>query len=118
MKRENIIEQLENMDNASVVDLHNRVCENTQHMDNHIFQMGEIDEQIGYGTFTELYDRVCHDDFNVNHDYFYFDGYALIHSCDYAEDGPVDTSAIADEVERNPERYTDYFDFDDEDDDD
>ena len=46
-----------------------------------LYNMDDFDEIIGEGyTPTELAQRIFFGDFNINHDYFYFNGYANLES--------------------------------------
>jgi hypothetical protein len=57
--------------------------------DDRCYSMDEIDEILGDRKPSELLNMVS-SDFNYNDDYFYFDGYGNLESCDYKEDRYLD----------------------------
>jgi hypothetical protein len=57
--------------------------------DDRCYSMDEIDEILGDRKPSELLSMVS-SDFNYNDDYFYFNGYGNLESCDYKEDRYLD----------------------------
>ena len=49
-----------------------------------LYNMDDFDEMMEGYTPTELAERIFFGDFDINHDYFYFNGYAnLVSICEY-----------------------------------
>ena len=75
-------------------DLAVEVCEELDSWDGFLgddrcYSMDEIDEILGDRKPSELLNMVS-SDFNYNDDYFYFDGYGNLESCDDKEDHYLD----------------------------
>jgi hypothetical protein len=98
--------------------------------DDRCYSMDEIDEILGDRKPSELLNMVS-SDFNYNDDYFYFNGYGNLESCDYKEDRYLDVftheeildeyldkyfrcdlSRKYDDFEKLAEEWNDYTDYD------
>lgn len=72
---EKILETISNMNNNEIVSLHNEYCINAFYPDDHIYTMNEIDEQLEGYTPMEIIRKTANNNFNIDDDYFVFDGY-------------------------------------------
>lgn len=80
---EKVREAIENMGNAEAVDMWNNYCEACNLYDDIIYNMSEFDELMeGYAP-SEVARMCCYGDFCITHDYFWFDGYGNLESCDF-----------------------------------
>lgn len=85
---EKIKEFLEELGTADIIMLHNQYCEESNNMDDYIYNMEEFDEIMQGMTPWEVA-RACFygHEFCPAHDYFRFNGYANLESFDYAPGG-------------------------------
>lgn len=101
---EKIKSVLEDMDTAEIIAVHNEYCNETNNMDDYIYEMGEFDEIMGSMEPWEIA-RACFygHEFCPAHDYFRFNGYANLESFDFAPEGNsgIYISDIADYIDRN-----------------
>lgn len=77
---------IEDMDDSDAVALHNEYCYKTNGYDDEIFEMerfAEICENMGP---LDIAMKIFYGDFNPNHKYFHYDGYANFESTDFPTD--------------------------------
>ena len=77
---------IEDMDTSDAVALHNEWCYKTNNYDDEIIEMERFDELCGSMTPLEIASKIFYGDFNPNHNYFRYDGYANFESTDYPTD--------------------------------
>lgn len=77
----------------------NEYCDENNMMDDYIYSMDEFDEIMGGMTPLEIAQRIFYGhEFNPNHDYFWFNGYANLESSDWTNQYcPIDLSVLEDE---------------------
>lgn len=80
---EKVREAIENMDDAEVVDIWNNYCEACKCPDDIIYSMLEFDEIMEYCTPWKIARACCYGDFWATHDYFWFNSYGNLESCDF-----------------------------------
>ena len=85
---EKIKEFLEELDTVDIIMLHNQYCEESNNMDDYIYNMEEFDEIMQGMTPWEVA-RACFygHEFCPAHDYFRFNGYANLESFNFAPGG-------------------------------
>ena len=77
---------IEDMDTSDAVALHNEYCYKTNNYDDEIFEIdrfSEICESMGP---LDIAMKIFYGDFNPNHNYFRYDGYANFESTDFPTD--------------------------------
>lgn len=67
-------EVLENMSDSDIVDIWNRYCEECNYYDDRIEYMSELDELLYGMKPMDIINTFCDSAFNVNDDYFWFNG--------------------------------------------
>ena len=79
---------LEEISTSDIITIHNEYCNESNNMDDYIYDMSEFDEIMGNMTPWEVA-RCCFygHEFCPAHDYFRFNGYANLESFDYAPGG-------------------------------
>lgn len=94
---ERIKEVLDEQTTEELIEIHNRYCEETNNMDDEIFGMDMFDEICDGRTPTDIAQSIFFGDFNPNHSYFCYNGYANFVSFDYSDEdnSPIYTSDIA-----------------------
>ena len=93
---EKIAECLGDMSFSELVDIHNQYCQSENYMDDWIYSMGEFDEILGETKPHELASLIFYGDFNPNHDWFAFDGYANLVSFSYDDKNcPIDIDDLS-----------------------
>ena len=101
---EKIKSALEGMDTAEIITVHNEYCNESNNMDDYIYEMCEFDEIMNSMKPWEVA-RACFygHEFCPAHDYFRFNGYANLESFDFAPEGNsgIYISDIADYIDRN-----------------
>lgn len=82
---------------SELLDLHNEYCEVGGDSDDMIELMDNFEELLG-DSFSEIYPRLG--EFNMNDDFFWFDGYGNINSGDIGDaiDAKVDWDSIAEAI--------------------
>ena len=88
---------IEDMDTSDAVSLHNEYCYETNNYDDEIIEMERFDEICDGMKPLEIATKIFYGDFNPNHDYFRYNGYANFESTDYPTDW-IYPSDIAREV--------------------
>lgn len=99
-----IIEYLENLDDNTLLQLHNDYCDHNKYYDDHIYYMSELDDLLYGKTPSEVIDLAGGIDTNA--DYFQYTIYG-IQSFDNVSDY-VDLDALADYIIDNDEDLNDY----------
>ena len=77
---------IEDMDESDAVALHNEYCYETNDYDDEIIDMERFDEICEGMTPSDIANHIFYGDFNPNHNYFRYDGYANFESTDYPTD--------------------------------
>lgn len=111
-----IIEYLEDLDDATLVQHHNQYCENTRHSDDMIYVNDEEFFEINYS--DKAYDalRAAHyGEYNWNDKWVRFNGQANLQSFNDPEDD-VDFNDIAADILENERKYSGFV-LEDEDED-
>lgn len=85
-KIETIKNIIEGMDESDAVALHNEWCYETNNYDDEIIEMERFDEICEGMTPIDIANHIFYGDFNPNHSYFRYDGYANFESTDYPTD--------------------------------
>lgn len=98
-----IIEVLDEQTTEELIAIHNRYCDETNNLDNEIFDMEMFDEICVGMTPTDIANRIFYGDFKIRDDYFRFNGYANFESFNYADDerSGIYTSDIARWIDEN-----------------
>ena len=121
MLYDDIANVLDNLENWQIVDVHNSFADG----DNWIYSMNDFNDIMDGLAPIDIANRVFYGEFNPNHDYFVFNGYANLESSDYPEDF-VDIDVIINYAIDNDYDYNideirdlldDYYNDDDDDDD-
>ena len=79
---EELVEVLDNLSTDDLVNIHNEHYS----ADDEIFSMDMFDEMCNGMTPTDIAQRIFFGDFNPNHNYFKFDGYANFESTGFPKD--------------------------------
>ena len=74
---------IEDMDDSDAVALHNEWCYEINDYDGEIIEMERFDEFCEGMTPSDIAMKIFYGDFNPNHDYFRYDGYANFESTDF-----------------------------------
>lgn len=77
---------IEDMDTSDAVALHNEWCYETNNYDDEIIEMERFDEICGGMKPSDIARSIVYGDFNPNHNYFRFNGYANFESTDWPTD--------------------------------
>lgn len=110
-------EQIDDLSSDAVVALHNAWCDDKGYSDDFILSTDEFDGYYDGCTPTEIALAVRCGDYNPNHEWFQFNGYANPVSTDYPSDF-VDVDCISEWAYENKIDLYDYgFDIDFYDDD-
>lgn len=96
-----IKEILDNLSDEELLNIHNAYDD---YGDNEIFFMDMFDEMCDGMTPTDIAQRIFFGDFNPNHNYFKYNGYANFESGDFPRDW-IDISDIANYMYDNWESY-------------
>ena len=80
---EKVREAIENMDDAEVVDIWNNYCKACNLCDDVIYSMSDFDEVIEYESPWEIARACSYGGFCAADDYFWFNGYGNLESCDF-----------------------------------
>jgi hypothetical protein len=102
---EAITDYLENLTNNELVNVHNEYCQNCNYSDNEIFSNDEDFFNTFFdGKVMEAVRAISFGDYQYNHDYVMFNGYANLESFDNPINN-IDIAAIAADILENPENY-------------
>ena len=71
---------IENLDDDTLIELHNEYCRETNCPDDEIFDMGDFDAMTEGYSPMDIALRIHHGDFNPHHTWWCFDGYANFQS--------------------------------------
>ena len=74
------------MGESDAVALHNEYCYETNNYDDEIIEMERFDEICEGMAPIEIANHIFYGDFNPNHNYFRYDGYANFESTDFPTD--------------------------------
>ena len=77
---------IEDMDDSDAVALHNEYCYEINDYDDEIIEMERFDEICEGMTPIDIANHIFYGDFNPNHSYFRYDGYANFESTDFPTD--------------------------------
>lgn len=83
VQRDALLEAVTATDDRDLISIHNYICrERNNNPDDEIFDMDCIDELISLDGYKSILDvwYLFDSSFNPNDDYFWFDGYATLHS--------------------------------------
>ena len=98
---ENLAENIRDMETKNIVALHNEYCEKINSPDDIVYDMEFLDEIMEQESPSGII-RQLDKDFNSDDKYFYFDGYAHLHSFSYEGDcSVIDIDEIADYIAEN-----------------
>ena len=103
---ESVLEYLNELSNSELVSIHNEYCQSINDSDNEIFDNNESFFEDHFSSISEAVRAASYGDFQFNHDYVKFDGYANLQSFNDPS-GEVDLSDIANDILENPENYYD-----------
>lgn len=103
MKKNQIIEVLENMSMPDLVQVHNEYCNAANYPDNWVYSMEEFDEIMSGSSPWEIARTCFYGDFRPCDDWFTFNGYANIDTFDYLaeENCPIYIDDIASYILEN-----------------
>jgi hypothetical protein len=102
---EAITDYLENLTNNELVNVHNEYCQNCNYSDNEIFSNDEDFFNTFFdGKVMEAVRAISFGEYQYNHDYVMFNGYANLESFDNPINN-IDIAAIAADILENPENY-------------
>lgn len=99
---------IDEMDDGDKIALWNESCRECSYYDDEIYSMGEFDEIMdGYSPLDIVRKIYYGANFNPNHDYFAFDGYANLVSFDYADEqnSPFCLDDLVDRIVRNENAF-------------
>ena len=91
---------IEDMDSSDAVALHNEWCYETNDYDDEIIEMERFDEICEGMTPSDIANHIFYGNFNPNHSYFRYDGYANFESTDYPTDWIYPGDIARDVVDR------------------
>ena len=77
---------IKDMDDSDAVALHNEYCYETNDYDDEIIEMERFDEICEGMTPSDIARSIFYGDFNLNHEYFHYDGYGNFESTNYPTD--------------------------------
>ena len=76
----------EEMTEREIMAIWNEFCEINNYYDDYIYDIEEFDEIMDGENATTIANKIFYGDFNPNHNYFCFNGYANLKSSDYLDD--------------------------------
>ena len=91
---------IEDMDTSDAVALHNERCYKTNNYDDEIIDMERFGEICEGMNPIDIAFRIFYGDFNPNHGYFRYDGYANFESTDFPTDWIYPDEIARDVVDR------------------
>ena len=104
---ESVLEYLNELSNSELVSIHNKYCQSINDYDNEIHHNeDDFFETFFDGRVIEAVRAISYGDYNYNHNFVMFDGYANLKSFDDPTD-EIDLSDIANDILENPENYYD-----------
>ena len=104
---ESVLEYLNELSNSELVSIHNKYCQSINDCDNEIHHNeDDFFETFFDGRVIEAVRAISYGDYNYNHNFVMFDGYANLKSFDDPTD-EIDLSDIANDILENPENYYD-----------
>ena len=100
-----VIEYLEGLSDSELLTAHRQMCENQNRCDDEIYDNDEeFFETYFSGKVNEAVRAVCYGDYEYQHDYVRFNGYANLESTNYLSDF-IDLPDLADDILDNPHDY-------------
>ena len=84
--QEQIKEFLQDLDDEELKQIWNDYCDANSYSDDFVYDMDEFDEIMSNSEPTDIANKIFYGDFNPNHNYFCFNGYANLVSSDYLDD--------------------------------
>lgn len=104
--REEVMAFLNDLDNAEMVWIHNRYCDEAGYPDDEIYNMDDLNELLDGKDPDEILRMAYYGDFRPCDEYFRFNGYANLESADYpVREGWIDIDDIADYIVENDEDF-------------
>lgn len=94
-------EYIDNMDNADIIALHNEYCDAVNCYDNWVYYMSEFDEIMSGVEPWEVARSAFYGSFRPCDEYFYFNGYGNLESCDFFNQLPIYIDEIAEYIADN-----------------
>lgn len=82
-------EYIDNMDNADIIALHNEYCNAVNSYYDWVYYMSEFDEIMSGVEPWEVARSAYYGDFRPCDEYFYFNGYGNLESCDFFDQLPI-----------------------------
>lgn len=111
---ESIVDYLNELSNSDLVSIHNEYCQSCNYSDDEIYSNDEDFFNMFFEDQTlNAVRAVCFGDYEYNHDFVMFDGYANLQSFNSPENH-VDINAIAADILENEQNYYD-IELEDED---
>lgn len=101
-----VVADLRGRDDSEVVSLWNEYCDEIGDVDGFAYLMDEFDELMEGKSPWEITRMAFYGDFNPNHSFFGFNGYANLISFDFADanNSPIDFESLAEWlIESRPE---------------
>lgn len=80
---ERIIEVLKNLSESELLTVYNSYCDDNNKVDDIIYSMWDFEEILNGIDKFELVRMALYGEFNPNDDYFYFNGYGNLNSCNF-----------------------------------
>lgn len=111
---ENIIEQINNMNSAELIDLNNTYCQSANLCDSEIFSNDEEFFDMFFGTETlRAVQATQYGDYNYSHDYVTFNGYGNLDSFSYMDTDKLCelVPTIAEYIAENQQDFEDMIEF-------
>ena len=94
-KKQKIVDYINDMNEAEMVELHNSYCDAANCMDGYIYSTEELNEVLEGRTPVDILQRAFYGRFNPNDAFFWFNGYANLESASWADNLPIFASDIA-----------------------
>ena len=101
---ESITDYLNELENAELVSVHNTYCQNENYDDEIYSNDEDFFNMFFEGKVLEAVRAISYGEYQYNHDYVVFNGYANLESFNNPTDH-VDITAIAADILENPENY-------------
>lgn len=94
-KRKKLVDYINSMNEAEMVELHNCYCDAANCLDDYIYSTEDLDEVLEGRTPADILQRAFYGRFNPNDAFFWFNGYANLESASWADKLPIFASDIA-----------------------
>lgn len=96
-----VLSELKRMSDYEVVDICNEYCDSANYPDNHIYSVDEFDEFAQNMSPSEVARMIQFGEFNIQHNYFWVDGYGNLESSSRVADFPVSLEDVAEYISEN-----------------